>query len=116
MSLFSLHVSSGFSSLFVSPSPQFVRAPSVAGGGFCFEPVETPFDFDKGALIHLDNHAVFYSFRASKEYEDWVNEYKSYKVAYATGDIVNMASSFLQKHPYLLPVLSDVHAAPCDHS
>ena len=78
------------------------------GGGFSFEPVETPFDFDKGALVHLDNHATFYSLKASEEYQSLIEKYKVYKASYIDGDIGEMAISFYQKYPYLLHVAFDV--------
>lgn len=78
------------------------------GGGFNFEPVETPFDFDKGALVHLDNHATFYSLKASQEYLNLVEKYKVYKASYIDSDIGEMAISFYQKYPYLLHVAFDV--------
>lgn len=78
------------------------------GGGLRFEPVETPFDFDKGALVHLDNHATFYSLKASPEYLHLVDKYRAYKASYAGSNIDEMAISFYQKYPYLLEVAFDV--------
>lgn len=81
------------------------------GGGFSFDPVETPFDFDQGALVHLDNHATFYSLNASPEYRSLMEKYKVYKASYGTSDIAQMAISFYQKYPYLLHVAFDVRSS-----
>ena len=102
------HRSGITTSIFINPTPGNVRPPSVMGGGFSFEPVETPFDFDKGALVHLDNHATFYSLKASEEYQSLIEKYKVYKASYIDGDIGEMAISFYQKYPYLLHVAFDV--------
>ena len=96
------------SSIFITPTTSNVRPPSVLGGGFSFDSVETPFHFDQGSLVSLDDHAVFYSIHESTEYSRLVEEYKSYKVAYLTEDIGEMAIRFYQKHPYLLHVAFDV--------
>lgn len=102
------HRSGITTSIFINPTPGNVRPPSVMGGGFCFEPVDTPFDFDKGALVHLDNHATFYSLKASQEYLNLIEKYKVYKASYIDSDIGEMAISFYQKYPYLLHVAFDV--------
>lgn len=78
------------------------------GGGFSFDSVETPFNFDKGSLVNYDTNGVFYSIHASPEYKHLVEEYKSYKSTYLTEDIGEMAIRFYQKHPYLLHVAFDV--------
>lgn len=96
------------SSIFITPTAANVRPPSVLGGGFSFDAVETPFHFDQGSLVPLDTTAVFYSIHASQEYARLVEEYRSYKTAYLTDDIGDMAIRFYQKHPYLLHVAFDV--------
>ena len=100
--------SSQQSSLFVTPSPNNVRPPSIVGGGYSIDVVDTPFDFDKGSIVHFDNHATFYSLNASKEYEALMEEYKSSKSAFIAQDMTQFAFDFYREHPYMLQVAYDV--------
>ena len=95
-------------SIFINPTLQNVRPPSIIGGGFNFESVETPFNSDKGSLVHLDNEATFYSLNASSEYDSLIEEYESLKIAYIHNDMTQLAFEFYQKHPYCLHVGYDV--------
>lgn len=98
----------GNSSVFITPTAANERPPSVLGGGYSLDPVETPFDFDKGGLVHYDTHATFYSLTTSKEYESLVEEYESAKAACLPDDLFDLSMRFYTKHRYLLEASYDV--------
>ena len=95
-------------SMFVSFPKEYPRVPSFIGGGFNFESVDTPYNFDRGSLVHLDNHSKFYSMKISREYEKMEEEYKSCLAVGMAGDISQVIQEFWCRHPYLLHSTYDV--------
>lgn len=95
-------------SLFVSSPHEYPRIPSYIGGGFNFESIETPFNFDRGSLIHLDVHSKFYSMKQSREYEKMEEEYKSELALGMSGDLAQIIQEFWSHHPTLLHSTFDV--------
>lgn len=102
----------GNASVFITPTAANERPPSVLGGGYSLDPVETPFDFDKGGLVHYDTHATFYSLTTSKEYDALVEEYESAKAACAPDELFDLAMRYYTKHRYLLEASYDVVIQP----
>lgn len=98
-----------FSSIFVESAGEYPHAPSYIGGGFNFESVEAPFNFDRGSIIHLDNNSKFYSMKKAREYETLEEEYKSELAVGTSGDLAQIIQEYWVKHPYLLHTTFDVH-------
>lgn len=84
------------------PNPTFV------GGGYDFGCIQSPFQFDRGSLIHLDNNSKFYTMKRSREYEKLEEEYTSTLALGLSGDLSRIIQEFYQKHPYVLHTLYDV--------
>ena len=97
-----------FSSIFVESTGDYPHAPSYIGGGFNFETVDAPFNFDRGSIIHLDNNSKFYSMKKAREYEALEEEYKSELAVGTSGDLSQIIQEYWVKHPYLLHATFDV--------